>query len=367
MNWAQKIGHKKEGRGKREEGNKKSQTAGSRAQAAGINPYILLLVAALALFVFCPQVNAQVLPKKFFQSPMEKRIGDIEKDVLRLERQVDIYNLDALPDYLMLCDKKIPIFREDVRERFERELFLILENKGLLTTIVKRYFKYLPMINEEIQKQSLPSDLVFLAVTESYLNPRAVSSASAAGIWQFIKETGKREGLSINDDIDERYNIKKSTQSALTHLKRLYGEFNDWLIVMAAYNAGAARLKEAIENQNTKDFFDLYLPEETERYVLRVVAIKEIISNRERYGIKIDEKELYKQIVIQEITLQTEKEIHSNILAKAMEVSYRTFRMYNLHIRKYRMPKGAYRINVPVEKKDIFIKHLQDYDYIRVY
>jgi membrane-bound lytic murein transglycosylase D len=341
----------------------------------GNNGIFFIVLCALALVMsiaFCADVSAQTqtLPKKpvqTVQSPIEKRLGDIEKDLLRLDRQVNIYNLDALPDFLMLCDKKIPIFRDDVRERFERELFLILENKGLLTTIVKRYFKHLPMINEEIQKQSLPSDLIFLAVAESYLNPRSVSSASAAGMWQFIKETGKREGLSINDDIDERYNSKKSTQSALIHLKRLYGEFNDWLIAMAAYNAGTARLKEVIENQNTRDFFDMYLPEETERYLFRIVVLKEIILNSERYGINIGEQELYKPLMITEVTLETEREIHSNILAQAMEVSYRTFRINNLHIRKYKIPKGSYRINIPVEKKSLFIKNLKNCDYIRVF
>ena len=262
------------------------------------------MLALVISIMFCAEALAQTQtpakkPVQSAQTPIEKRIGDLEKDVLKLDRQVNMYNLDALPDFLMLCDKKVPIFRDDVRERFERELFLILENKGLLTTIVKRYFKHLPMINEEIQKQSLPSDLIFLAVAESYLNPRSVSSASAAGMWQFIKETGKREGLSINDDIDERYNVKKSTQSALTHLKRLYGESNDWFIAMAAYNAGAARLKEVIENQNTRDFFDMYLPEETERYVFRIIALKEIILNRERYGINISEQELYKPLCSQ--------------------------------------------------------------------
>lgn len=333
--------------------------------------FITFCVLVIVISVmFCPQVKGQTPSKKPVQTvqlPIEKRIGDLEKDILRLDRQVNLYNLDALPDFLTVCDKKIPIFRDDVRERFERELFLILENKGLLTTIVKRYFKHLPMINEEIQKQSLPSDLIFLAVAESYLNPRSVSSASAAGMWQFMKETGKREGLSISDDIDERYNVKKSTQSALTHLKRLYGEFNDWLIAMASYNAGAARLKEVIENQNTRDFFDMYLPEETERYVFRIVALKEIILNKERYGIDISEQELYKPLLLTEVILETEREIHSNILAQAMEVSYRTFRINNLHIRKYRMPKGPYRINIPVEKKNLFIKNLKNYDYIRVF
>lgn len=322
-------------------------------------------VLFVLLAFFCPQTEAQPLKKTTPQST-EKRIADLEKDILRLERQVNLYNLDALPDYLMLCDKKIPISREDVRERLERELFQMLENKGLLTIIVKRYYKYLPMINEELHKMSLPSDLVFLAVTESYLNPRSVSSASAAGMWQFIKETGKKEGLYINDSIDERFNMKKSTRAALTHLKRLNGIFNDWLLAMAAYNAGAGRLREAIENQNSKDFLDLYLPDETERYVFRVMAMKEIISNKERYGVSINDKELYRPVMLAEITLETEKEFHSNVLAKAMEISYRTFRTYNLHIRRYRLPKGAYRINVPLEKKDLFIKNLKNYDYITI-
>ena len=333
---------------------------------------IALGVLVIVMSVILPsEVKGQVQapakkPVQSIQTPIEKRIGDLEKDILRLDRQVNMYNLDALPDFLMLCDKKIPIFRDDVRERFERELFLILENKGLLTTIVKRYFKHLPMLNEEIQKQSLPSDLIFLAVAESYLNPRSVSSASAAGMWQFIKETGKREGLTINDDIDERYNIKKSTQSALIHLKKLFAEFNDWFIAMAAYNAGAARLKEVIENQNTRDFFDMYLPEETERYLFRIITLKEIILNRERYGIDISEQELYKPLMLVEVTIETDREIHSNILAQAMEVSYRAFRLNNLHIRKYRIPKGVYRINVPAEKKDLFLKRLRLCSYITV-
>lgn len=326
---------------------------------------VLAFVMIMMLLAVYTEAGAQVTQKKGVGSP-EKRIGDLEKDVMKLQREVDIFNLDALPENLMLCDKKIPIYREDVRDRFERELFQLLENKGLLTLIVKRYLQYLSMINEEIQKMALPSDLVYLAITESYLLPRSLSRANAAGIWQFIKETGKREGLSINDHLDERYNIKKSTRSALTHLKRLYGESGDWLIAMAAYNAGPARLREAIEHQGTRDFLDLYLPEETERYIFRILAMKEIILNRERYGIRVDEKELYKPLSLVEVAFETDREIHTNILAKAMELPYRTFRTYNLQIRKYRLPKGTYRINVPAEKKESFLKRLKSYEYIQV-
>ncbi|MCX5799396.1 MAG: lytic transglycosylase domain-containing protein, partial [Proteobacteria bacterium] len=164
-------------------------------------------------------------------------VSELEKEVTKLQKENEIFTSVFLPDNLMLCEKKIPFFKDDIRERFEREFFQLLENKGLLTIIVKRYLKYLHMINEETQQMSLPSDLIYLVITESYLNPRAISKANAAGMWQFMKETGKKEGLYINEHVDERYNIKKATKSALMHLKKLNEQFGDWFIAMAAYNA----------------------------------------------------------------------------------------------------------------------------------
>ena len=326
--------------------------------------YFKCLLIVILFFIFALPAEAQVAQKKSI--PLEKKVSDLEAEVTKLKREIEIYNLDGLPDALVLCDKKIPLFRDDIRERFEREFFQFLENKGLLTIIIKRYFKYSSMINEETQKMGLPSDLIYLVITESYLNPRSLSKANAAGMWQFIKETGKREGLYISDNIDERYNMKKATKSALTHLKRLHGEFGNWLIAMAAYNAGAGRLREAIENQGTRDFFELYLPEETERYIFRILSLKEIVLNKERYGLNLSGKDLYKPILIHEVLLETDREIHTSILAKCMDMSYKTFRDYNLHIRKYRLPKGVYSINVPNEKQEIFLKKLKNYPYISI-
>jgi hypothetical protein len=159
--------------------------------------------------------------------------------------------------------------------------------------------------------------------------------------------------------------MKKSTRSALGHLKKLNGQFNDWFLAMAAYNAGPGRIREAIDNQLTHDFFDMYLPEETERYVFRILALKEIIANRERYGLSVDEKELYRPALIAEVVIESNREFDSCILAKAMDVSYRAYRMNNLHLRKYNLPKGIYRVNVPMEKKDSFIKKMRSYNFIQ--
>ena len=334
-----------------------------RSNPCALRSALCALITLFASFLFFnATVAAQVSNKKGV--PLEKKVLDLEQEVAILKGMMDFDHLTIVPDSLSLCDKKISLAKDDMRERFEREYFQFLENRGLMTILVKRYLKYAGLINTEIQKMALPPDLIYLVITESYLNPRAVSQAQAAGLWQFMKETGKKEGLSINDHVDERYNIKRSTKAALTHLKRLYGEFGDWLIAMAAYNAGSGRLKEAIENQGTRDFFDLYLPEETERYIIRIMAIKEIISNREKYGIMLTEKELYKPIMISEVTIEAGREVPVLTIAKYLDLSYKAFRDLNVHLRKYRLPKGVYNINIPYEKRDIFIKRVKDSPYI---
>ena len=208
-----------EDQGSRGQGVKGSEDQGLRGSSGKkllepSNPRTLepfkYFIILLLLLIFALPAEAQVTQKK--SVPLEKKVSDLEAEVTRLKREIEVYNLDGLPDALVLCDKKIPLFRDNIKERFEREFFQFLENKGLLTIIIKRYFKYSNMINEETQKMGLPSDLIYLVITESYLNPRSLSRANAAGMWQFIKETGKREGLYINDNIDERYNMKKATK-----------------------------------------------------------------------------------------------------------------------------------------------------------
>ncbi|OPY76968.1 MAG: Membrane-bound lytic murein transglycosylase D precursor [Syntrophorhabdus sp. PtaU1.Bin153] len=325
---------------------------------------LLWTLALGVIFLFSAGLSsdAQVNNKK--GGSLEKRIADLEQENAILRAMVDFDHTDTLPENLLLCDRKIPLTKDDTRERFEREYFQLLENRGLMTILVKRYLKYAGLIDGEIQRMALPSDLIYLVIAESYLNPRAVSTANAAGLWQFIKDTGKREGLQINDCVDERYNVKRSTRAALSHLKKLYSEFGDWFIAMAAYNAGPGRLREAIDNQGTRDFLDLYLPEETERYIFRVMAVKEIISNRERYGIRLYEKELYRPVMVSEVSIEAVREVPALTLARYMDLSYKAFRDLNLHLRKYRLPKGIYNINVPHEKKDLFLKRVKDSAYV---
>ena len=316
------------------------------------------LLAILALF-FASDLCAepQTLQKR---TPYpEKKATDLEQEVDSLKREIASMEIASIPDRLSLCEKQIPLSNEDVREAFEREFYQFLDNRGLLTILVRRYGKFLNVVSEELDKAALPPDLIYLAIAESYLNPRAASRASAGGLWQFLKDTGKREGLFINDDIDERYSVTRSTRCALGYLSRLHAEFGDWFLAMAAYNAGEARLKDALQNQNTKDFFELFLPEETDRYVYRIAALKEILSNPRTYGLPIEKEDYYKPYAVVEITVDLERETHTAVLAQAMDLPYGTFRLYNLHIRKYKLPKGTYHLCVPVEKKETFLRRIR--------
>ena len=323
-------------------------------------PALCTAIVALVLFLTGSSPVAAQMGTAATSGSVDKRIAELEREMAMLRSMVDFAGLPPLPEALLLCEKRISLTRGDNRERFEREYFQFLENRGLMTVVVKRYLKYAGLISGEIRKTGVPSDLIYLMVAESYLNPRAVSKASAVGMWQFIRETGRREGLDINDSVDERYSVKRSTRAALAHLKRLYGEFGDWLIAMAAYNAGAGRLREAIEYQGSGDFFDLYLPEETERYIFRILTLKEVIANHEKYGIRVNDKELYKPYAVSEISIDVAREMPALTLAGYMELSYKAFRDLNLHLKRYNLPKGAYTIAVPHEKRDVFLKHAKD-------
>lgn len=340
---------------------------GSRKMAGFCRIYACALLAACLVLLTCidapaetnaPQTNQNnVLQKRL--GLLEKRLADLEKEAAGLRSDVESLQFPSPPETLILCDRPIPLGRDEVRERFEREFYLILENRGLLTILTKRYAKFFTSFIGDIERFRVPSDLIYLAMAESYLNPRVVSTAGAGGMWQFMKETGRREGLFTGDVVDERYSIPLSTYSALNYLRRLYSEFGDWFLVMAAYNCGEARVRSSIANQNTRDFFDLFLPEETERYVMRIAAFKELLSNPKRYGLNTDKKGYYTPYSVCDLTITTTQDLHTAVLAQAMDLPYKAFRDYNLHLRRYTLSKGSYHIFLPPERREVFLRKIR--------
>lgn len=202
----------------------------------------------------------------------------------------------SVPAQVSFADEVIALDRYDLRERLDRELmaFTYMHSSTMLT--LKRANRYFPIIEPILREEGMPDDLKYLAVIESSLNPLARSGAGAAGMWQFMKGTGRDYGLEVNDNIDERYHIEKSTRAACAYLREAYTRYGSWLCVAASYNAGQGRITQQLQKQGVKRAVDLWLVEETTRYMFRLLAAKAVLSNPQQYGFLLKHSDLYPPI-----------------------------------------------------------------------
>ncbi len=202
----------------------------------------------------------------------------------------------SVPQSISFADETIALDRYDLRERMDRELmaFTYMHSSTMLT--LKRANRYFPLIEPILREEGLPDDLKYLAVIESSLNPLARSGAGAAGMWQFMKGTGRDYGLEVNDNIDERYHIEKSTRAACAYLREAYAKYGSWLCVAASYNAGQGRITQQLQKQGVQRAVDLWLVEETTRYMFRLLAAKAVLTHPQQYGFLLKHSDLYPPI-----------------------------------------------------------------------
>jgi len=184
--------------------------------------------------------------------------------------------------------EECPLDTYFIREAFEREILANTFMHSSTIMMFKRANRWFPVIEPILKQNGIPDDFKFLAVAESNL-VNAVSPAGAEGYWQFIKPTGQKYGLEINDNIDERYNMEKATQAACDYFKDAYQDFKSWTLVAASYNRGIEGIHKALDNQNVNNYYDLYLNDETSRYVFRIMAMKEVYYHPVKYGFYLRE------------------------------------------------------------------------------
>nr|WP_319493537.1 transglycosylase SLT domain-containing protein [uncultured Desulfobacter sp.] len=248
---------------------------------------------------------------------------------------------------LHLCGEKIPFTDPEVRERLEKEMMLAVWNRPQVMLWLKRAHRWFPHIERVLKKEKLPLDLKYLPIVESALLSYGESPQGAVGYWQFIESTGKRYGLRIDSKIDERRNMFRATQAACRYIKDLYSRFGSYLLAMSAYNMGENGLSNAMSLQDTQDFFSLYLPLETQRYILKMVAVKLIMSNPEKYGFHLELQDLYPVFSFDEIKLSPQNDVPLTMVAKACGISFKTIKDYNPQLRGYYLGKGATTLLVP--------------------
>lgn len=208
--------------------------------------------------------------------------------------QQDIhFKAPGVPRQVVFAGDTVRFSRSDLYERMDRELisFTYMHSNSIL--MLKKSDRYFRQVEPILKKYGIPDDLKYLMAIESNLNPKAYSSAGAAGLWQFTKTTGKEYGLVIDGEVDERYNIEKETEAACKYLKRAYEKYGDWMTVAASYNAGQGGISRRLESQRQKSALDLWMVEETSRYMFRVLSAKMFFENPAAFGFKVESFEKY--------------------------------------------------------------------------
>ncbi|WP_132053547.1 lytic transglycosylase domain-containing protein [Pseudocnuella soli] len=209
----------------------------------------------------------------------------------------------ALPKQMSFAGEAVPMERWDVQERFDRELLFNFYSPANVLYLKKLSNRYFPIISERLKANGIPDDFKYLCVAESNLLSGATSRAGAKGFWQFMDATAPGYGLTSNTQVDERSDIIKSTDAASKYLKNAYAKFGNWTAAAASYNCGMGGYNGQATFQQTMNYYDLLLPEETNRYIFRILTFKHLLENAETLGFNVAEEDLYKEIPYREVTV----------------------------------------------------------------
>lgn len=302
-----------------------------------------LIISAFALMYF------------FIASTLKSDIENLYKEEMK-----SYYRNYALPipTHITFAGEIVPVNRLDVRESLDRELLVNTYWHSQTFLFFKRAHRYFPIIEPILEEKDIHDDFKYLALIESGL-ANVVSPAGAAGVWQFMKATAERHGLFMNNEVDERYHLEKATRAACRYLHHSYSLFNSWTLAAAAYNMGDAGLRRQLNNQNVTSYYDLHLNQETARYMFRILAVKTIFENPQKYGFYFRERDLYPPVRTHVLTVDT---TISNLPQFALDngINMKLLRIYNPWIRSNSLTSRAgkeFEIRIPYQEDLIYTKH----------
>jgi len=262
-----------------------------------------------------------------------------------------------IPNEVYLFGEKVPLENFEVYERLDRELVVNTYWHSSTILALKRAARWFPVIEPILKKNDIPVDFKYLAVAESNLE-NVVSPAGATGFWQFIKSAATEYGLEVNDEVDERYHVEKSTEAACKFLKDAYSKFGSWTMAAAAYNAGMNGISKWSSIQKTNNYYNLTLGIETSRYIARVAAIKIIMENPQKYGYYLNENDFYKPLKFTEVTLDSSVADFADYAA-SLGINYKTLKLFNPWLRDSSLKnknRKKYTIKIPQEGSITLIK-----------
>jgi membrane-bound lytic murein transglycosylase D len=255
---------------------------------------------------------------------------------------------------LEYCGERVPMEDPDVRERMEREMLSVLADPHQVILWIKRSRQTLAPIEAALRVHGVPQDLKYVAIAESSLRPHAGSAKGAMGYWQFIEPTGRKYGLQVDSEKDERRNLSASTEAAIVYLKELRQIFGSWTLAVAAYNMGENGLRSNIGQQNVRDYYRLYLPLETQRYVFRILTAKLILEHPEAYGFRLEPEDIYPPAPFERMALDTSRETPVLAIAQAANTDVKMIKDLNPEIRGFRLSPGRHHLLIPKSAGDGF-------------
>ncbi len=254
-----------------------------------------------------------------------------------------------IPLSVKFAGKTVDLDRTDMYERFDRELTSMAYTHGNTLLTIKRANRYFPVMAPILKQAGIPADIIYISCIESYLNPRAYSPAKAAGVWQFVPATAKQYGLEVNDEVDERYDVEKATRAAAKYLRDAYAKYGNWESAAASYNAGQGRITTELGRQGVSSAYDLYLNDETSRYMFRLLAMKTIMEQPGAFGFRLNPKQLYQPVeyTVETVTGPVEDWVQ---WAKDHGITYAQLRDVNPWIRARKLTNKAgktYQVRIP--------------------
>jgi hypothetical protein len=256
--------------------------------------------------------------------------------------------LPKLPDHIAFANEKVPLERWEVREAFDREVLYNYNSPGHISYILKLSKRYFPVIEQKLKEHGIPDDFKYLCVAESNLQNLS-SKVGATGFWQFMNYTGPGFNLEIGDNIDQRFDLVKSTDAACKYLKQAYAKFGNWTAAAASYNCGMGRYNDLSTFQQTKYYYDLQLPEETNKYIFRILTFKYLMGNSKELGFTVDESNGYPPYDTRTVTVSA---TIPNLAtwAKQNGTNYKMLKILNPWLRDRSLKVGAgksYEIRLP--------------------
>lgn len=257
-----------------------------------------------------------------------------------------------LPKELSFAGEKVPLQYAEVREALEREMTVTMFMHSRTLRTLRLTSRYFPVIESIMKKYGIPEDFKYLCMAESGMDPNTVSGAGASGLWQLMPSAAKDYGVETGSNVDLRFNVEIATEAACKYLRAAYKRYGNWTMAAASYNAGLAGVSRRMGLQGVDSYYDLFLPEETMRYVYRILSFKLVMENPQKYGFHLRKKdylpafENYKKVTI------NEQNIDWSAFAAKHGTNYKVLRILNPWIRSYEYAnKGGttYTVMVPTE------------------